>query len=233
MKLQLQNASRSLLLLLQGVAFLSEARAQECQLNTVTYDSSPAQVEAYFVNENKTVLTFVGYSGKGYEDEKRMLLIAEGILTIHEPSSTIVNIGGTAAGIGAIYELAVEKGFATTGILSSQARKEQVMLSPCVATVFYIEGERWGGWDNDAGELSPTSRAMVAVSDKIVGIGGGLIARDELMVASCLGKWRRFYSAEMNHEKAREKGIEAEKLGGAVTGKVLRNPNGYCPGNEL
>ena len=53
-------------------------------------------------------------------------------------------------------------------------------------------------------QLSPTSKAMVENSDVIVGIGGGEVARDELIAGKRLGKKVRFIPAEMNHQKARE-----------------------------
>ena len=45
---------------------------------------------------------------------------------------------------------------------------------------------------------------MVENSDIIVDIGGGEVARDELVAAKRLGKKVRFIPADMNHHKARE-----------------------------
>ena len=45
---------------------------------------------------------------------------------------------------------------------------------------------------------------MVENSDIVVGIGGGEVARDELIVARRLGKKVRVIPADMNHQKARE-----------------------------
>jgi hypothetical protein len=53
-------------------------------------------------------------------------------------------------------------------------------------------------------ELSLTSKAMVENSDLIIGIGGGEVARDELVAAKRLGKKVRFIPADMNHQKARD-----------------------------
>jgi hypothetical protein len=69
--------------------------------------------------------------------------------------------------------------------------------------VFYVEDATWGGLLNGT-RLSPTSEAMVENSDIIIGIGGGEIARDELMAARRLGKKVRFIPADMDHQKARE-----------------------------
>ena len=51
---------------------------------------------------------------------------------------------------------------------------------------------------------------MVENSDVLIGIGGGEVARDELMAAKRIGKEVRFFPADMNHQKAREK---AQKKG--------------------
>ena len=161
-------------------------------------------ISAFFKAQQKTVLTFVGYSGTGYEDEASMRKQAERILSEFDPARTIVNIGATHVGIGAVYELAKRKGFLTTGIVSSQARVDKVKLSPYVDHAFYVEDPTWGGFVTGTRELSPTSNAMVANSDIVVGIGGGEVARDELVSAKLLGKQVRFIPADMNHRKARE-----------------------------
>jgi hypothetical protein len=155
------------------------------------------------------VLTFLGYSAAEYEDKQAMLDAAKGLLDEHPVATTIVNIGATDPGIGAVYEIAKGKGYATSGIVSSQARKENVPLSKCVDLVFYVEDETWGGVLPNSTELSPTSRAMVEYSDTIVAIGGGDIARDELLAAHKSGKPVRFIAADMNHAIAREKAHRA------------------------
>jgi hypothetical protein len=161
-------------------------------------------IQAFFKGKQKTVLTFVGYSGAGYEDEASMRKEAERILGEFDPAKTIVNIGATPEGIGAVYEIARAKGFVTTGVVSSQARKYNAKLSSYVDHVFYVEDATWGGFVSGTKELSPTSKAMVENSDIIIGIGGGEVARDELVVAKQLGKKVRFIPADMNHQKARE-----------------------------
>jgi len=161
-------------------------------------------ISAFFKGKQKIVLTFVGYSAAGYEDEALMRKQADRILSEFDPAKTIVNIGATPDGIGAIYELAKRKGFLTTGIVSSQARQYKVKLSPYVDQAFYVEDATWGGFVTGTKELSPTSKAMVANSDIVVGIGGGEVARDELVAAKLLGKQVRFIAADMDHQKARE-----------------------------
>ena len=147
-------------------------------------------------------MTFVGYSAAGYEQSDRMLKEARNILSKHIPDKTIVNIGATADGIGAVYEIAKKMGFATTGIVSTQAKKYQSGLSPYVDKVFYIVDKTWGGFITDTRDLSPTSLAMVQSSDIIVGIGGGAVARDEMLGAQRMGKTVIYIPADMNHRIA-------------------------------
>lgn len=167
------------------------------------------------------VLTFVGYSGAGYQDPDALAREASRILDRHAPARTLINIGGTAEGIGQIYALAKGKGFETLGIVSSLARQEQLPLSPCVDTVFFVPDSTWGGELPQGKGLSPTSSAIVYSSDALVGIGGGEVARDELLAARRAGKPVTFIPADMNHqlarEKARRKGQpEPTEFGGAA-----------------
>jgi hypothetical protein len=163
------------------------------------------EIAAFFKSKQKMVVTFVGYSAVGYEDKTSMLKEAERVLEEFDPAKTIVNIGATPDGIGAVYEVAKHKGFLTTGILSIQAKKDNVTVSPYVDHTFYVEDQAWGGFLAGTQELSPTSKAMVKNSDVVIGIGGGEVARDELIGAKLLGKQIRFIRADMDHQKARER----------------------------
>jgi hypothetical protein len=153
----------------------------------------------------RAVLTFVGYSAAEYEDVAAMRVRAREVLGRFDPATTVVNAGATAPGIGAVYALAKEKGFRTIGIVSILASKEHVPLSPDVDAVFYVNDTTWGGLMPGTSRLSPTSSAIVAVSDKLVGIGGGEAARDELVAARAAGKDVEFIPADLNHQIARAK----------------------------
>jgi hypothetical protein len=183
-------------------------------------DASLAEIRAFFRGEKKTVVTFLGYSGAGYEDQAAMLQQAEQVLSAYDPQKTIVNIGATLDGIGAVYELAKRKGFVTTGIVSSQAKQYNAQLSPYVDYVFYVEDATWGGFLKGTQKPSPTSAAMVENSDTIIAIGGGEVARDELLAARRAKKQVRFIPADMNHQKAREtarkRGLPEPDLRGAA-----------------
>jgi hypothetical protein len=190
--------------------WLVSLSAAACDISTSVKVATNDDIKRFFAAEKKAVVTFIGYSGAGYEDDAAMLQQAEGILDGLDVSSTIVNIGATAVGIGAVYELAKGRGFTTTGIVSTQARKYRAALSPCVDYVFYVEDASWGGFMEGSDRLSPTSAAMVENSDVLIGIGGGEVGRDELMAARRSGKEVRFIPADMNHQKAREKASKKE-----------------------
>jgi hypothetical protein len=162
------------------------------------------EIKTFFQGKAKTVLTFLGYSGAGYEDQAAMLKLAEQVLNEFDPLKTIVNIGATSEGIGAIYKIAQERHFVTTGIVSIQAKHDKVPLSPFVDYVFYVEDPTWGGYLKGTDRLSPTSETMVENSDFVVAIGGGEVARDELLTAKRSGKQVRYFPAEMNHQKAQD-----------------------------
>lgn len=172
---------------------------------TMQRQATPEEIRAFFAAQKKTVLTFFGYSGAGYEDVAAMRAEATRVLDAADPATTVVNIGATAEGIGEVYEIAKRRGFRTTGIVSTQARDQHVALSPHVDEVFFVEDSSWGGFLPGGVELSPTSRAMVENSDVLVAIGGGDVVRDELTAARKLHKDVRFVPADMNHAAARAK----------------------------
>ena len=176
-----------------------------CTLNTSLHVLPPAEVIARLAEENKTVVTFLGYSGAQYEDPAALLITVEQILLEFDPSGTVVNSGATAVGIGAVYPLAKRMGFTTSGIVSTQARDSGAELSGYVDDVFFVEDSSWGGFIDNRDTLSPTSTAMVQSSDVMIAIGGGEIARDELTAARRQGKEVRFIPADLNHQIAREK----------------------------
>ena len=195
-----------------GITFywIFSMSAGACELVTTVKDATFDNIKTFFESQKKDVVTFVGYSGAEYEDKAAMLEKAGRMLDEFDTSNTIINIGGTPEGIGAVYDLAKRRGFITTGIVSTQAKEYSARLSPCVDYVFYVKDATWGGFIEGGDRLSPTSTAMVENSDLLIGIGGGNVARDELLAAQSSGKEIRFIPADMNHHKAREK---AEKKG--------------------
>jgi predicted Rossmann-fold nucleotide-binding protein len=153
--------------------------------------------------DGRRVVTFVGFSGRGYDDPALVERLAEGFLDELEPSSTIVCSGATEEGIGVVYRLAKARGFTTIGIVSSLAQSESPRLAADVDTIYVIDDDSWGGRRRD-GTLSPTSAAMVESADAMIAIGGGDVARDEIEAVRKLGKPVRYAAADMNHAAAVE-----------------------------
>ncbi len=173
------------------------------RLNTTGVD--PRTAVARIRQAGLTVLSFLGYSGVGYADEAAVLAAARRILEKFDAQRTQVNLGGTSVGIGTVYRLARELGFATSGIVSTQAISSRATISGFVDWLVYVEDSQWGGTLPGGAGLSPTSRAMVDASDLLVAIGGGAIARDELIAACAAGKPVAFVPAELNHAAALER----------------------------
>ncbi len=159
--------------------------------------------------DGRRVVTFMGFSGRGYEDPASVEHLLADFLAQFDPRSEIVCSGATEDGIGAVYPLAKARGFTTVGIVSAVAEAEGARFSDLVDTIYVIDDDSWGGSRND-GTLSPTSVAMAGAADDIIAIGGGPIARDEIEAARKLGKTIHYAAADMNHaaalENARRKG---------------------------
>jgi len=162
---------------------------------------TPEEAVSFIRRRGKTVLTFFGYSGMGYEDEEGMLQIVQNILSQYLPPKTLINIGATEVGVGKAYVLAKSLGFETSGIVSTEALKYPDDISAAVDHVCFIKDSQYGGKLPNSDELSPTSRAMVDCSDILVAIGGNDISRDELLEGKTLGKPVQYFSADMNHER--------------------------------
>lgn len=208
---------------------LAPSLASACSNTPVLREASASQIHDFVRSKGLRVLTFVGYSGADYEDPAAMRAVAEQVLAMHDPATTLVNIGGTAVGIGAVYELAKRRGFATMGIVSTLARDSGETLSRCVDWVFFVRDGSWGGRLAGSTQLAPTSAAIVANSHEIVAIGGGEVARDELRGARQSGKVLSFFPADMDHRIARDKALTKGQnaptdFRGAVDADFARKP---------
>lgn len=198
-------SSGGLLALCALLACVQPRDALACGTPPAVREATSAQIGAWLRGRDLKVLTFVGYSGAGYQEPDAMRAAADQVLARHDPARTVVNIGATEAGIGAVYVLAKQRGFGTIGIVSTLAREAGEPLSPCVDQVFFVRDAQWGGRLPHSARLSPTSAAIVAHSAEIVAIGGGDIARDELRGARAAGVPVSFFAADMNHALARDK----------------------------
>jgi hypothetical protein len=222
--MQLRHTTHVWLALAAPLLCLALLAAEEPKPRIIEAKSAEAAQE-FFAVRGKKVVTFLGYSGAGYEDPEAMLAAAKKVLGRLDPKATIVNVGATESGIGAVYELARSLGFETTGIVSSLAKDEKVPLSPHAQTVIFIQDKTWGGIVADTERLSPTSQAMVACSDRLIAIGGGPVARDELLAAKRAGKKFEYLPADLNHQaaidKARKQGQPVPKSFRGTVDEVL------------
>jgi hypothetical protein len=190
--------------------FIGRIRLKLREKNRIVgWKMTPDEAQALFKSQDKTVLTLFGYSA-GYEDEAAMLQTVKEILSRYSPEATILNIGATRGGIGVVYPLAKSLDFSTMGIVSTQVLDYPEEISEAVDRVCFIADEQWGGKLPNSEELSPTSKAMVACSDILIGIGGGEISRDEMLAGKEQGKPVHFYPAEVDHAWAIRR---AERLG--------------------
>ena len=79
-----------------AVLLLASSRHRwACDKPKSNMEATPSDVRAFFKGQGKTVLTFLGYSGAGYEDEAALVTHVTAILEKYEPRTTIVNIGAT------------------------------------------------------------------------------------------------------------------------------------------
>ena len=205
-----QASKFSLVVLIACCLTVISASANTCDGPREAREATLASIQAFIHGKQMTVLTFAGYSGAQYQDPRAVVDNASRILDGQNPARTLINIGATEEGIGAVYEVAKRKGFTTLGVVSTLARDERVKLSKCVDYIFYVKDSTWGGQVPGAKNLSPTSAAIVESSASFVAIGGGDVARDEMLAARRAGKPVTFIPADMNHKIAREK---AQKKG--------------------
>jgi hypothetical protein len=201
------------------------------------------QLEKLKEDQGSVIITFVGYSGKGYENESQMLDLAKKYLRHFSDTfgsdKVIVNIGVTSSGIGAVYPLAKDLRLSTMGIVSVKA-KPYLEYVKGVDIGFLIEDSLWGGYKPGTKILSPTSKAMVNASDVIIALGGGDVAHDELTEARKRFIPICFHSFEMNKakaiKKAQSRGLPeptyfyggAQKLASELVEENNRLWNGVC-----
>lgn len=187
----------------------SDSNTQAKKSDQTVIEANSEIVLNFFQKKGKKVLTFVGYSGSGYEKEAEMITKANEILSQFNPNDTIINIGATFYGIGILYREAKKLGFETTGIVSSLSNRSKNgynSFSHFCDYVFIINDKTYGGFiDKNKEILSPTSEVMVNSSDILVALGGGTISHDEFFMAKKRGKKVAFYQFDSNHSKVSKK----------------------------
>ena len=113
--------------------------------HVVGWSMTPEEAVSFIKGLGKTVLTFYGYSGMGYEDEKGMLQIARGVLSRYSPQTTLVIIGATEVGVGAVYPIAKSMGFETAGIVTTKALEYPEDISGSVDHLCFVKDNQYGG----------------------------------------------------------------------------------------
>lgn len=182
--------------------------------------AEPEEIREFFKNSGKQVLTFVGYSGAGYENMNEMVQLASEILDEYDPATTIVNIGATACGIGTVYHVAKAKGFQTTGIASTKILKEHQRIAEECDKAFFVKDVSYGGYIHKTKTLYPTSQVIVDNTDIMVALGGGDVSAAEFEFCKNLFKKTIFHPLECNHKKR----IARAKKGGEHFPKTFASP---------
>ena len=173
-------------------------------------DSGQSATEPIFADEvitqvkalDKKVYTLFGYSALDYEEKDAVLAQIKAELEKLNPSEWVVNIGATEEGIGGAYKVAKELGFATIGIVSTQALSYSGNFSPYVDTIYIVNDPNWGGFVPGTDKLTEATKAFLGVSDSIAAYGGGENTAVTLREAKKLGLAISYTLADMNHEKA-------------------------------
>lgn len=157
------------------------------------------QLYAQLKKENKTIITFIGYSVAEYESNQEMLDIVDNVLKQFDSSSLVVAAGFDDIGIGQVYKQAKKHNIPTIGLAPIKfLNSAKFTPSTYADQMYYIEKKLD---ENDS--LSAVSQARIALSDFFVVIGGGPVAAEELKAAFIKDKSKvTFYAADMNHKKA-------------------------------
>jgi hypothetical protein len=163
-------------------------------------------IQRFFGGRGKHVIAFAGFGELGYQDPTIVDRVVRSVLAAWEPHQVLVTSGTLCRanghdGIAAVYAIAHGLGFGTAGIHPSVALSfaETHYVSAACEHVFWVEDSTWGGYIGGT-DLSPTLRAVLAVADELVVIGGGKHAADELEAFCSRGKRVRYFAAEMNHQ---------------------------------
>src|SRR5262245_11359521 len=82
----------------------SAGAANACDGPREVREATRASIKSFTRTKQMTVLTFTGYSGAQYEDPEALKEHASQILDSQAPAKTLINIGATPDGIGAVYE---------------------------------------------------------------------------------------------------------------------------------
>lgn len=127
-----------------------------------------------------------GYSGLGYADPKsvrqKVRSILEGLLLEHGHNLLVVS-GGTAVGIGLVYEVAKDLELDTLGIVSELASRKAI--SGFCDNVFFV-ADPSGTWEVKSAD-GDSYLVETARNGQMFYFGGGKVASEEISEARSKG----------------------------------------------
>lgn len=150
----------------------------------------------------KKVYTIFGYSALGYEDEMRLESFVRKDIDVLSRDEYVIAIGATEEGVGAMYKVAKDMGFATIGIVSTQALSYSGRFSDFVDSIYIVNDDFWGGFVPGTSKLTETTKTFLGVSDFISAYGGGKNTAVTLEFAKELGIQTKFEEFDMSHTLA-------------------------------
>ncbi len=163
---------------------------------------SETEIERKVKALGKKVHSLFGYSALEYQDRPALLQQIRKDLEMLDPKATIINIGVTAEGLGAAYEVAKEMGFETMGLVSNKFLENGGHYSEFVDHIFIVNDKQWGGYLPGSKKLAPTTKLYIKLSDSMAAYGGGEITNVTLKEFSKTGKSINYRPFDMNHDKA-------------------------------
>lgn len=177
----------------------------------LTKDEAFRHVRRWIRDEDCYPLTFMGFSGDYAEPGEVEEVIRATLREKREiwGEDLIVCCGATTPGIGMVYDIAVEEGYQTMGIVSSKATEAgATTFHPACRFTFIIEDDKWGGRD------SLTSEIMALTAEEVIKIGGGPISEYEAGRARDLGLPVFEFPASaagMDEKRTREEGFRMDR----------------------
>ncbi|MBV8045276.1 hypothetical protein [Pluralibacter sp.] len=157
---------------------------------SVRRDSVKSEIDNY--TRDKHVMVFSGFSGLGYSDSaslKAQLSSAlDEAINRYGAHHLCVVAGATPEGIGAVYELAKNKGVGTLGIVSEHARGG--VAQDCDRVIFVNDpGASWKVLDETGASYMvyvATKQNGLSRTGEFLAYGGGVVTLSELQEAKSM-----------------------------------------------
>ncbi|MBU2713514.1 dermonecrotic toxin domain-containing protein [Zooshikella harenae] len=201
------------------------------------------------ITANKRVVVFSGFSGLGYENTEVLQAILSEILdneiTLYGQDNVVVVAGATGEGIGAVYEVARNKGLTRLGIVSEEAVPKYSSGLPDPDSfpsltekndVFVPDPE--GTWKvldpNGESYMVTVAKGNEQFKGKFYAIGGGKVTLSELQEAKNLGIETEIYEdIEPNSTKVEERIAKDNSKGKITTRQELTAVKTYRKNQQI